>query len=242
MLRNKNSTLLMADSYKYSHYLAYPDLTIMVNSYIEARGSDDPDMKKVLFFGLQAFLKEYLSVPFTQDDIDEAEAVISAHGEPFNRAGFEYILREHGGYFPVEIEAIPEGSVVPLRTALVQVRNTDPDCAWVTSFVETMLLRAVWYPTTVATYSWTIKQLLKEYAERSGSVDSVDFKLHDFGGRGVSSEESAQLGGMAHIVNFMGTDTVAGLVAARRYYDAEMPAFSIPAAEHSIAVIWAGQK
>jgi nicotinamide phosphoribosyltransferase len=56
----------------------------------------------------------------------------------------------------------------------------------------------------------------------------LSFKLHDFGARGVSSGESAGLGGMAHLVNFMGTDTMEALLAARRYYGAEMAGFSIP--------------
>ncbi len=66
----------------------------------------------------------------------------------------------------------------------------------------------------------------------------MPFKLHDFGARGVSSGESAGLGGMAHLVNFMGTDTMEALLAARRYYGAEMAGFSIPAAEHSTMTSW----
>ncbi|WP_238930620.1 nicotinamide phosphoribosyltransferase domain-containing protein, partial [Vibrio sp. S9_S30] len=80
--------------------------------------------------------------------IDEAKAVLTAHGEPFNEAGWQYILETHKGYLPIEIQALPEGSVVPARTPLVQIQNTDPKCAWLTSYLETSLLRAVWYPTT----------------------------------------------------------------------------------------------
>lgn len=236
----KTNIILNTDSYKASHFLQYPVGAQYVTSYIEARGSDDNEFaKEILFFGLQAFIKEYLLTPITMADINEAEAVFTAHGEPFNREGWEYILNEHKGYLPIKIEAVPEGTVLPLQNVLVQVTNTDPKCPWVTSYIETALLRAIWYPSTVATNSYIIKKKLFAYAVKSGSaLEGLPFKLHDFGARGVSSEESAALGGMAHLVNFMGTDTMSGLLAARRYYGADMAGFSIPAAEHSTITSW----
>ncbi len=74
--------------------------------------------------------------------------------------------------------------------------------------------------------------------EISENTEDIDFKLHDFGARSATSLDSAALGGMAHLVNFRGSDTIAGLVAARRYYDAEMAGYSIPAADHSTITAW----
>lgn len=230
--------LTRSDSYKYSHYKQYKPGTTKTFSYIESRGGK---YDKTVFFGLQAFIKEYLSKPFTQEDIDEAEAIIDAHMGPgiFNREGFEYILDKYDGFFPVKIKAVPEGSVVPNSNVLVTIESTDENCIWVPSFLETAILRAVWYSTTVATNSWSIKQVIKKFLEEtSSSVEGLNFSLHDFGARGTSSSETAMLGGMAHIVNFFGTDTVEGLVGARKYYDAEMPAFSVPAMEHSTVTIY----
>jgi len=135
---------------------------------------------------------------------------------------------------------VPEGTVVPIGNAIVTIENTDPECFWLTSYLETMLLRAVWYPTTVATVSWRIKQIIKRYMEETGGdMAGLGFKLHDFGARGVSSLESAGIGGAAHIVNFLGTDTIVALTTAMRYYNCkEVPAFSIPAAEHSTITSW----
>jgi nicotinamide phosphoribosyltransferase len=98
----------------------------------------------------------------------------------------------------------------------------------------------VWYPTTVATISWHIKKLIRRYLNETSDdpAGQLPFKLHDFGARGVSSHESAALGGLAHLVNFKGTDTLAALVAARKYYSEPMAAFSIPAAEHSTITAW----
>ena len=227
--------ILNSDSYKYSQFSQYPPNTTGIYSYIESRGGH---YNETVFFGLQAFIKEYLCAPITQDMIDEAEAIILAHGEPFNREGWEYILREHGGYLPVRIKAVPEGTVVPVKNVLATIENTDPNCYWLTSFLETALLRAIWYPTTVATNSREIKKVILDALIRTGDPASIDFKLHDFGARGVSSLESAGIGGAAHLVNFMGTDTVEALLFARRYYDAGMAGFSVPAMEHSTVTSW----
>jgi len=231
----RNNIILNADSYKYSQFNQYPEGTEYVYSYIESRGGK---YDETVFFGLQAFIKEYLVYPITWADIDEAEAIITAHGEPFNREGWEYIMEVHDGHLPVEIRAVPEGTVVPVHNVLVSIINTDPKCYWLTSFLETALLRAVWYPTTVATNSREIKKVILNALERTGTPEDIAFKLHDFGARGVSSLESAGIGGAAHLVNFMGTDTVEALLFARRYYGAGIAGFSVPAMEHSTVTSW----
>lgn len=232
---NTNNIILNSDSYKYSQFSQYPDNTTVIYSYIESRGGL---YDSTVFFGLQMFLKEYLCQPITQENIDEAEAVILAHGEPFYREGWEYILREHNGYLPVRIDAVPEGTVVPVKNVLATIYNTDPKCYWLTSFLETAILRSIWYPTTVATNSYENKKQILEALKKTGDPESIGFKLHDFGARGVSSFESAGIGGAAHLVNFMGTDTVTALLYARKYYGADMAGFSIPAMEHSTVTSW----
>lgn len=232
-----HSILLDVDSYKGSHFLQYPPKTEYVSSYIEARGGK---FEIMVFFGLQLYLKKYLSRPITQDEIDYAEELWSAHGVPFNRQGWEHILQKHNGYLPLKIQAVKEGTVLPVKNAIVQVVNTDPEVPWLTSFMETALLRAVWYPTTVATLSWSVKQIIRRYLVETSEIpeDVLPFKLHDFGARGVSSAESASIGGLSHMVNFMGSDTVGAIQYARQFYDEAMPAFSIPAAEHSTITSW----
>lgn len=226
--------VLNTDSYKTSHWLQYPPGTQTVFSYIEARGGSLP---YTVFFGLQALLKEYFCKPVTADDVALAADVCAAHGVPFHREGWLHIVNAHGGRLPLRIRAVPEGTVVPVHHALVTVENTDPACGWLTSYVETALLR-VWYPTTVATHSHATRRLIGEALARTGDAAGLPFKLHDFGARGVSSLESALLGGMAHLVNFQGTDTLTALLGARTYYGEPMAGFSIPAAEHSTITAW----
>jgi nicotinamide phosphoribosyltransferase len=231
----QKNIILNTDSYKFSQYLQYPPGTTSVYSYIESRGGE---WGATVFFGLQAFLKEYMCHPITQDDINVAEEIVTAHGEPFNRAGWQYILDEHGGHLPVEIRAVPEGTIVPVKNVLVTVENTDPECYWLTSYLETALLRAIWYPTTVATNSYEAKKIILRHLEKSGDPTTIHFKLHDFGARGVSSFESSGLGGAAHLINFLGTDTISGILAVRQYYNHSMAGFSIPAMEHSTVTSW----
>jgi nicotinamide phosphoribosyltransferase len=226
--------VLNTDSYKASHWLQYPPGTETVFSYIEARGGALPYS---VFFGLQALLKEYFSRPVTADDVALAEEVLTAHGLPFHREGWLHIVKAHAGRLPVRIRAVPEGTAVPVGQVLVTVENTDPDCFWLTSFLETALLR-VWYPCTVATLSHATRGLIGEHLARSGDPAGLPFKLHDFGARGVSSLESAMLGGMAHLVNFQGSDTLTAVLGARVYYGEPMAGFSIPAAEHSTITAW----
>lgn len=227
--------ILNTDSYKCSMFKQYPAGTTGVYSYIESRGGR---YDQTVLFGLQAFIKDYLLDPITQADIDIAADILQVHGEPFNREDWEYILREHGGYLPLVIKAAPEGLVIPTKNVLATIENTDPKCHWLTTWVETPILRAVWYGTTVATQSWHIKQVIKDFLEKTGDPETINFKLHDFGARGVSSFESASIGGAAHLVNFMGSDTISGILYAREFYNAGVSGYSIPAAEHSTITSW----
>lgn len=232
----KYNLLLDVDSYKVSMYKQYPEGTEYVYSYVEARGGYSD---KIVFFGLQYYLLEYLSKPITQEDIDEAEQCFSLHGEPFNKKGWQYILDEYDGYLPIHIKAVPEGSVVPVSNVLLTIRNTDKKCFWLPTYLETALLRICWYGTSVATTSWRIKELIKKHlGYTSDNLDSLNFRLHDFGARGVSSYESSMIGGAAHLINFQGSDTVAGIRMLTQYYRSTMAGFSIPASEHSTITSW----
>ncbi|KER33807.1 hypothetical protein T265_00471 [Opisthorchis viverrini] len=266
-----DNIILLCDSYKVgdvivlyaphkvSHYAQYPPGTETIYSYFESRGGKFPH---TVFFGLQYVLKRALvGSVVSHQKIDEAKKLFADHfgREIFNEAGWRHIADHHKGYLPLRIKAVPEGSVIPTRNVLFTVENTDPKCYWLTNYVETILVQ-VWYPIAVATNSRTMKQLLAKYLlETSDNLDSLFFKLHDFGFRGVSSIESAALGGAAHLVNFRGTDTLAGSAAlggaahlvnfrgtdtlagvmlARSFYHCPMAGVSIPATEHSTMTVW----
>lgn len=236
----ENNIILLTDSYKVSHYKQYPEGTTQIYSYFESRGGK---FEEITFFGLQYLLKEFLvGQVITQSKIDQAAKLYEAHfgnATLFNKAGWEYILNNHAGKLPIRIKAVPEGKVIPTHNVMMTVENTDPNCFWLTNFLETLLLQ-LWYPSTVATISREVKKLISQYLEETGDPNTIDFKLHDFGFRGVSSVDSASIGGAAHLINFMGTDTVAALTFIQNYYGNEndMFGFSIPAAEHSTITSW----
>jgi nicotinamide phosphoribosyltransferase len=233
------NVIVDSDSYKTSHKRQYPPGTQYVFSYLESRGGKFDDQ---VMFGLQYFLKRYLKgVVITEEMIVLAKEMINAHmGSPdaFNEEGWRYILQEHGGRLPIRICAIAEGTRVRAHNALVTVVNTDPKCFWLVNYLETALMR-VWYPISVATLSRNIRTMIEGYLEQSGTPEKIDFMLQDFGSRGVSSQESAAVGGAAHLVNFKGSDTMVAIPFLYRYYGANgMPSFSVPASEHSTITSW----
>ena len=233
----KESIMLNVDAYKVSMYLMYPPKTTGVYSYIESRGGL---YDSTVFFGLQAFIQEYLLEPITQKEIDEAAIIWHENGQYFPKDGWQYILDKHAGYLPILIKSVAEGSVIPVNNVLATIENTDPECFWLTTWIETALLRAIWYPTTVASQGYFIKSLIKDSLDKTADNNSnLDYKLHDFGARGVSSYESSVLGGMAHLVNFKGTDTIAGVVGAKKYYGGDNTSgVSVVATEHSTVTSW----
>lgn len=234
-----DNVLYLADSYKISHYKQYPVGTSHIYAYFESRGGKFPE---VCFFGLQYILKRWLVGPVVNEKmVEEAKEFYFSHfggREIFNFAGWMRIVEKHGGYLPLKIKAIPEGTVVPIRNVLFTVENTDPEVPWLTTWFETLLVQ-VWYPMTVCTSSRAQKLLIAQYLhETSDTINELPFKLHDFGYRGASSIESASIGGAAHLVNFVGTDTVAGVKLCKKFYSEPMAGFSIPAAEHSTITAW----
>lgn len=247
------STILKTDSYKASHFYQYPQGVRGLFAYLEARqGAKYPHS---MFFGLQYILQRYFNFEdenrISEHDVDEAEAFWTAHGEPFNRDGWMSVVEKHDGRLPLRIRAPKEGTLVPAGMPMVTVESTDPELFWLVTQVETALMR-IWYPITVATRSWYCKQVILRHLQNSAEdpASEIAFKLHDFGGRGVSSDESAGVGAMAHLINFMGTDTVEGISTANLHYPSseysdeirdnpfQMLGYSIPAMEHSTVISW----
>jgi len=233
----EDNPIIDIDSYKASQWLQYPANTVSMHSYLESRGG--PFKELVANAGLQVMLKKMNSQRVTRFHVEQAAMFLRLHGEPFNYEGWMRIVEHHQGRIPVRIRAVPEGTIIAPHQAMMTVESTDPQCFWVVGWLETRLMR-IWYTVTVASLDREVKKdimaNLKETADAPEVV--IAFKLHDFGSRGVSSQESAGLGGLAHLINFLGTDTVQALVYAKKYYNCDMAGFSIPAAEHSTITSW----
>lgn len=228
--------ILNADTYKATHWTFEHPSFENSYGYIEARKGGE--FTHIQFLGLQYFLRFYLTQQVTHAMIDEAEAELTAHGVPFHRSAWERVVDVHGGFIPVRVRALPEGVVVEQGMVLVTVESTDPEIPGMAAYVETAILRAVHYPTTIATRSMRWWRLMNHYYTETG-VAPASFAMVDFGARGAHSTESAALGGMAHLVNFEVTDNLMGIRFAKHSYPWDgMPGFSIPATEHSVTTSW----
>lgn len=234
----KVALIFKTDSYKFSHPFAYPANIFGMSCYGTARVGPE---QEIAFAGMQQLLESSFCEGITMDDVNAAQAFAIAHfGRPlFHYESWAYIVNEHEGYPPLAIRSLDEGTVVPGGTALWNVTCLDPKVHWMAAAFETVILRGIWYPTTIATDDFEIKKSILEYYKLTGApLAALPFTLHDFGGRGVTCSEQAQIGGAAHLINFMGSDTVEGIIAANHYYREPMAGFSVYATEHSVECSW----
>lgn len=241
-------TILLTDGYKINHHKMYPVGIEMVYSNFTPRGNKFfPEAKEgSVVFGLQYFIKEYLIKQFNENFFNRPRQEVL--DEYVNRVknftgdtDCEHIAELYDlGYLPIEIKALPEGSVCPIRVPMLTIKNTHPDFAWLTNYLESLMSNVLWMPCTSATGARIAKKQLKAHAVKTGFPAEVNlgFAMHDFSMRGMNSVESAIVSGMAHMTSFCGTETIPAIRAVEEYYGAdaskELVAATVPATEHSI--------
>lgn len=250
VMRDKPNFILLSDGYKYSHHKFYSPGTSKIYSYMESRGHRGKVFNEVVSAGQNYFIKRYLTGQlFTQEELDTAAEHLeqsTGRKDVFDKPKFQKWLDERGAIAPIRIKSAPEGMIIPVHNVLMTVENTDDEdggtgeFAWVTNFLESLLLE-IWYPVTVATISREVKKTIKKYFLLTSDLvgDALEitmqFILNDFGFRSVGSPESAAIGGMAHLINFLGSDNEHAADMVRRYYNTTtVYAKTIPATEHSI--------
>ncbi len=238
-----DNIILDVDSYKLCHAAMFKEIGVTAGfAYTEPRIQD----MEMMVIGRQIWLKNLK--PITMLMIDEAEQFFKEHitdGELlFPRQDWEDVVNHFDGYMPLRIRGIPEGMIIPSGKALTtfEVNEEDfPNLAWMGGYAETSYLRSEWYPVTVATKSREIRKCILKYLAETSDIDpkiAAAFMFHDFGARGVSSKESAMIGGLAHLATgAMGSDTISGILGARKYYNCHMAAYSVFATEHSIMTL-----
>lgn len=232
------NVLLSTDVYKLGHIEQYPEDIEYIYSYLVARS--DKKYKEYPFFGLQYYLKKYLEESITDENVDELLRVRKKIlGTDLSEANVTKLRKLVGlDGLPLRIKAVPEGTIVRPGNVVMTIENTLPGYGFLVGMMESLVLK-LWYPSTVAAASRKYKNLVTEYHVRTSDRDFlIPFLVHDFGFRGVSSEESAAIAGAAHLVNFLGTDTVPAVPFIEEYYghkDEDGPiGLSVPASEHSV--------
>lgn len=236
---------ILTDSYKAGHFSQYPECKEMV-AYGEFRkpyeGMED---ERIVFYGIRYLVENFLNKQWTERDVELAADFYSTHNVlateyPFPKDLFLKIVHEHNGYFPITLEALPEGSIIYPHTPVYQI-TANGEFARLVTFMETILTQ-VWYPSTVATLSKHTKQMIFEAFECSVDEEMyflLNSRLHDFGFRGCTSVEQSIIGGLAHLVNFEGSDTMSACFYGQYELNNGKPiASSIPATEHSVMTSW----
>lgn len=240
-----NSLITSTDSYKVSHWLQYPENAEAAFFYVESRGGKFND---VVTAGVN-YIARQLQKPVTLENVEFANRLYRTHfgRDIFNYESWKKIAEL--GYIPVKFRAIPEGTPVPVKNAVATV-YAEKDFLWLAGHLETLVVRGIWYPSTVATLSRECKKVIKNFMDLTSDLEDEAYditlrtRLHDFGARGVSSSESAAIGGLAHLYNFIGTDTVESMIMAISLYadfdviggEVKAAGVSIPAREHSTTI------
>ena len=244
---NYLSPTLLCDFYKLSHRSMYPTGTTVVYSTWTPRASRLPGVNKVVAFGVQAFIKNFLVDYFQENFFNQSKEKIVADytriikgtlgvAKPETR----HIEDLHDlGFLPLLIKAVPEGTRVPLRVPTMTVQNTDERFFWLTNYIETLASCELWQASTSATIANEYRLLFEKAAmETVGETSFVPFQGHDFSFRGLSSLSSAVSSGMGHLLSFAGTDTIPAIQGMEHFYGAnvekELVGTSIPATEHSV--------
>lgn len=244
--------LLLTDFYKVHHNKMYPEGMTLLYSNFTPRKSRIPGVDKVVFFGLQHFCLEYLISSFNREFFGIIPWFKGTERENERMLDKEDVINEYKrqipvdtkhiealwdlGYLPIEIKAVPEGTLVPIGVPCFTIKNTHPNFAWLTNYLETLISCMMWQPITSATIAYEYKKLLTKYAlETTGSANFVQWQGHDFSMRGMSSPESAILSGMGHLLSFTGTDTIPAIYSLETSYKGEgLIGASVPATEHSV--------
>ena len=243
-------TILLTDGYKLGHHFQYPKGTEMVYSNWTPRSCKYfPEASEgSVVFGIQYLVKEYLIKQFNENffNLPKEQAIKEFHDRVDNFVGISNVGIEHIealydlGYLPIEIKALPEGSVCPIRVPMMTIKNTLPEFFWLTNYLETLISSVLWLPCTSATSARLYKKELKRHAKRTSFPGDVNigFACHDFSMRGMAGIEAAIVSGMAHMTSFCGSETIPAIRAVEEYYNAdsskELVAATVPATEHSV--------
>lgn len=253
MARFQLSADLATDGYKTGHKFQYNPLTEYIYASFTARSAKYAPVYKPFFdnkvvnFGFQSYAKDYLidSWNDTFFNVPRDVAVERYRRRMDNYLGKGVVPPDHIGelhdlgYLPIVIKALPEGKRVNIKVPLFTVKNTIPKFFWVPNYIETTLSSDNWKLITHATTCFEYRKIAEYWARKTGCRGFLTkVMMHDFSSRGMSGRYDAAMTGMAHLINFVGTDSLGAIEALEAFYNAdsdkELVGCSIPASEHAV--------
>jgi len=257
----KMNSALLTDGYKTGHHQQYPSGTTKVYSNYTPRSNSyaPKECTEVVVFGTQMMVKqlhEHFSENFFKTKernsplADKSKLIENIKNEICQEIkkelslylGFDYDVTHFEqlwdlGYLPIEIKALEEGTLCPIKVPMLTICNTLPEFYWITNYLETIISNLIWKPMTSASLAYQYKRLLKKWALKTdnGNIGFVDYQGHDFSMRGLDSIDATISSGLGHLTSFLGTDSLPTIYGARKYYnETGFVACSVPATEHSV--------
>ncbi len=237
--------LLLTDGYKTGHHQQYPKGTTLVYSNFTPRSNKyaPKGCDKVVSFGQQmimkqiheAFQREFFSKP-KEEVCGEMKRELSLYlGTDYDVSHFEAL--HDLGYLPINVKAIEEGTLVPIKVPVLTIYNTLPEFYWVTNYLETIISNLLWKPMTSATIAHQYRKVLTKWQEKTDAEKAwfIDWQGHDFSMRGMDSIEATIASGLGHLTSFSGTDSLPAIGGARKFYgETDFVGGSVNATEHSV--------
>ena len=219
--------ILLSDTYKQVHHNMFPRGLTKLVSYWTPRRSMLKEQDHMVFFGLQAFIKEYLITYFKRDffklSTDEVQELYTISMDiQLGEGNYDIspILKLHElGYLPIQIRALPEGTLVPMGVPCIEITNTHPDFAWVVQWIECILQVELWKPCAHATIGHMYRELANFYYKKTcDDILRPEMACSDFGMRGMSCMEEAERCSVAWLLSFDKTSTIPAIDYLDKYY------------------------
>ena len=213
---------LLTDFYKLTHILQYRKELRELTSYLTPRGSRLPNIDHVVMFGLQMYVKDYVVDNFNKNffqrnfeycecEIREVLELGLGYDEELIEPTIHALHSLHDlGYLPVEINAVPEGTLVPMGVPCIEIKSTNPQFFWVGQALEASLSAAIWHPMVSATIAREYRKIARDAknATVENGIDERTF-MCDFSMRGQESNESAVNASVAWLTSMWNSSTVA---------------------------------
>ena len=226
----KINSLLLKDFYKAVHSeMLNPGMTKSV-SYYTPRKSRVNRWPKVVNFGLQMFIKNWLIDEFNENFFNRPEdEVVAEYKRVLDNAmgkdiyDINKVRKLHKlGYLPIEIISIPEGVEVPMRCPIFGITNTHDEFAWLPQALESLISAEVWYPMITATVGHTYRQIVDKYYDLTCD-DNIPHRraLGNFDFRGDMGVDAALKAAAGWLMSFVNTATVPAIPFMEQMYNCD---------------------
>lgn len=225
---NNISFMLMADTYKNTNPDAMPEGLTKLTSYITPRKSMFKNIDKVVFFGMQGFIKEFL-IDLVNDTFFKRpkEEVVAEYKKYLDTQigpqsyDLSRIEKLHDlGYLPIEMKALPEGSQVSMGVPCIEMTNTHPDFAWTVQWIECIVQSETFGMCNWATMAHEYRKLANEFYEKTTDGANPAMAMADFGFRGLGVDNGIRASS-SWLLSFDKTSTIPAMQYIDKMYGAD---------------------